>query len=254
LNWIAPADIRKQDDLNTIGALLTIQGMETDYVDRCLALYALGLRRPVPPIVILAACESSAIAETHNTPANGWLALGARAVLGTYFPVDANLTLMLISRLLANLAEAINGRQFLPTWELVVFKTLALNRYLDFLYAFDESLSRKGLRRTPGEFILEYTFQWNQRPERDPDELYRLCPEIMISALRRFSAELVDEFRNFLAAGKIVPHTMFFTHLGSPESILLRKAARRSSPSSPAQDYWRARLRETRTPSGRADH
>jgi hypothetical protein len=200
----------------------------------------------VPPIVILAACETSAIAETHNTPANAWLAIGARAVLGTYFPVQADLTIVLITRILANLAEAITGKQVLPTWELVVSKTLALNRYLDFLYGFDDFLTRKGLQPVPREFILEYTFLWNDRPERDSDQLYRLCPEIMVEALQRFDASLVDEFRNFLALGRILPHTMFFTHLGSPESILLRKGKVRSTVGSPAERYWRARLRESR--------
>jgi hypothetical protein len=45
----------------------------------------------VPRIVMLGACETAAIAETHSTPANAWLAQGARAVLGTYFPVQADI-------------------------------------------------------------------------------------------------------------------------------------------------------------------
>src|SRR6266478_1442275 len=73
----------------------------------------------VPPIVLLAACESAAIAETHNTPANGWLAFVARSVLATYFPVQADLTSILFGRIFANLLEAVHGIQLLETWAVV---------------------------------------------------------------------------------------------------------------------------------------
>jgi hypothetical protein len=147
---------------------------------------------------------------------------------------------------LANLAEAVTGKQFLPTWELVVSKTLALNRYLDFLYAFDEFLIGRGKDPVPRDFILEYTFQWNQHTERDPARLYTLCPEIMAAALQRFGSFLVDAFREFLAAGPPLPHTMFFTHLGSPEGILIRKSASPTNEESPSEAYWNERLRESR--------
>jgi hypothetical protein len=200
----------------------------------------------IPPIVILAGCETSAIAETHNTPANAWLALGARAVLGTYFPVQADLTLVLVTRILANLFEAIMGKQFLPTWELVVSKTLMLNRYLDFLNGFDEYLSSKGLKSVPREFILEYTYQWNHHSEHDVGRLYTLCPEIMAAAMRRFGQVYEDKFREYLAVESPLPHTMFFTHLGSPESILLRKTRGQSDLGNPAERYWSHRQRQDR--------
>jgi hypothetical protein len=105
----------------------------------------------IPPIVMLAACETAAIAETHNTPANAWLALGARSVLATYFPVRADLTTVLFTRVFANLLEAVHGRQLLSTWSVVVAKTLALNRYLDYLYGFVEWCLQRGRPVPPRE-------------------------------------------------------------------------------------------------------
>lgn len=134
---------------------------------------------------------------------------------------------------------------------MVVSKTLALNRYLDFLYAFNEFLARKGNDPVPDDFIMEYTFQWNHHPESDPAQLYKLCPEIMASALRHFGLSFVDAFREFLAAGPPLPHTMFFTHLGSPEGILIRKSASHANEDSPSERYWSERLQESREPFSR---
>lgn len=42
-----------------------------------------------PPIIILSACDTHAADRNHATTANGFLALGVRAVLGSVFPLDA---------------------------------------------------------------------------------------------------------------------------------------------------------------------
>jgi len=195
----------------------------------------------VPPIVLLAACETAAIAETHNNPANGWLALGARSVLATYFPVEADLTNVLFTRIFANLLEAVHGKQQLHSWAVIISKTLILNRYLDFFYGFVDWRARRGLSPVPGEALLEYTFLWNQ--ERGSlAEGYRHCPELLARALDRFSSELGDSFREYLQREPTVPHTMFFAHLGAPDTILIRKER---SPTydedGPALKYWKMR-------------
>jgi CHAT domain len=198
----------------------------------------------VPPIVLLAACETAAIAETHNTPANGWLALGARSVLASYFPVEADLTTALFSRIFANLLEAVHGRQQLGSWAAVVSHTLSLNRYLDFFYGFNEWRRSRRLPPTPGEVILEYTYLWN-RLRCPPAEAYQRCPQLLIMAMERFGSELAASFREYVSSGITLPHTMFFSHLGAPETIILGKERQPSfDEDSPAQMYWQMRSRE----------
>ena len=199
----------------------------------------------IPPIVLLASCETAAIAETHNTPANGWLALGARSVLATFFPVQADLTSVLYTRIFANLLEAVHGRQRLDTWAIVVSKTLILNRYLDFFYGFVEWRTRRQLPQPPREVFLEYTYLWNQQ-RWSPADGYRGCPELLAQAINRFGKELGDSFRQYLRTEVTVPHTMFFTHLGAPETIVIRKEPQPGfETNSPTVAYWRMRAQET---------
>jgi len=195
----------------------------------------------VPPIVLLGACETAALAETHNTPANGWLALGARSVLATYFPVQADLTVVLFGRIFANLHEALHGKQELNTWAAVVSKTIFLNRYLDFFYGFVERCQARKEPVPPGEVFLEYTYLWN-REQMSLAEGYRRCPELLARAIDRFSKELGDSFREYLRTERTVPHTMFFSHLGAPETILIRKDAKHERPEeSVGLAYWEKR-------------
>lgn len=195
----------------------------------------------VPPIVLLGACETSALAQTHNNPANAWLSLGARSVLATFLPVQADLTCTLYTRIMANLLEATCGEQRLQDWATVVSKTLILQRYLDFFHAFLEWRKEKRLKPVPSEFYWEYTFRWN-KSTKDLAEGYRRCPALVRDTLAHFGEDLAQEFDHFLMLDRVMPHTMFFTHLGSPETITLRKQKRNNVDiGRSAVEYWRQR-------------
>jgi hypothetical protein len=205
----------------------------------------------VPPIVLLAACETAAIAETHNTPANGWLALGARSVLATYFPVQADLASILFGRIFANLLEAVHGNQVLETWAVVVSKTLLLNRYLDFFFGYVDWARARQLPIPPGEIFLEYTYLWNQ-DGRSLVEGYRDCPALLARAMDHFGGEFGAHFSEYLRDEVTVPHTMFFAHLGSPETIRIRKERQPTyDEQSPALAYWE--MRASAEPEGTSE-
>jgi hypothetical protein len=198
----------------------------------------------VPPIVLLAACETAAIAETYNTPAVGWLALGARSVRATYFPIQADLTLVLFGRIFANLMEAITGDEALESWEAVVSKTIFLKRYLDFYYGYLRWAERKRLPLPPRGVSLEYTFLWNRRVSSLADGV-RETPDILAKALDHFGPEFAESFRRYLAEESTVPHTMFFSHLGASETIkILKERKKNHDTDSPALRYWRKRSAE----------
>ncbi|MBR0704563.1 CHAT domain-containing protein [Bradyrhizobium diazoefficiens] len=62
----------------------------------------------VPPIVILSACDThGADASSQATVGNGFLAIGARTVLGTLLPVDGRASAGFIARLVFRIAEFI---------------------------------------------------------------------------------------------------------------------------------------------------
>ena len=61
----------------------------------------------VPPIVILSACDTHGADRNHNSAANGFLACGARTVLATLLPIDANDAAEFTARLLLRIANGI---------------------------------------------------------------------------------------------------------------------------------------------------
>lgn len=198
----------------------------------------------MPPIVLLAACESAVLAETHNTPANAFLILGARTVLATYFPVQADLTAILYRRIIVNLFEAIKGRDDMRTWQGVVSKTLMLNRYLDYVIQFSGWLKRKRRAQIPAEFFREYTYRWNSSGFKNMAEGYKRCPELIQEALAHFSKDIAQDFNDYVRNTQPVQHTMFFSQLGSPETILLHKAESRAPEPADVRNYWDKRKKE----------
>lgn len=200
----------------------------------------------IPPIVILGACETAAMAESHNTPAVAWLALGARTVLCTYFPVDAALTLTLLVRLIANFSDAVEKNTREGTWSEVVSKTLGLNRYLDFLEGYDRWRLKKGLGRVPIDFRLEYTYRYN-KARLSPEEGYHACTALMREAMMHFGKGYEQSFNHYLMHVRTIPHTMFFTQLGSSESIHIRKTREADHAENRALTYWQERAEQDST-------
>ncbi len=66
----------------------------------------------------------------------------------------------------------------------------------------------------------------------------------------RFGSEFGEHFRQYLRAEVTVPHTMFFAHLGAPETIRIRKESRPTyDEASPAFAYWQMRASGDASPS-----
>lgn len=75
-------------------------------IEESIDIWQLQRKRPrVPPIVVLSACDTHAADRNHASTANGFLAIGARTVLGSVFPIDARDASSFIARLLYRIAE-----------------------------------------------------------------------------------------------------------------------------------------------------
>jgi hypothetical protein len=194
----------------------------------------------IPSIVILGACETAAMAESHNTPAIAWLGLGARTVLATYFPVDAAPTLVVLARILANFCEAFEKNTSCSTWSEVVSKTLGLNRYLDFVEGFNRWCDKKRLPHAPTEFGMEYTYRYN-KARLSAQAGYHACKQVMQDAMRHFGNQCANAFEYYLKHIPTIPHTMFFTQFGSPETIKIIKTKDADTQNNKAHEYWQER-------------
>jgi hypothetical protein len=102
------------------GAILIFDGHGANNADEPVGKLMLGreavdvweLRRKVrmPPIVLLSACDTQGLdASSHATVGNGFLALGALAVLATLLPVGGVSSAGLISRLVYRITDFVPG-------------------------------------------------------------------------------------------------------------------------------------------------
>lgn len=112
-------------------AKLYLQGADVD-------VWSLrGQIERVPPIIMLSACDTHAPDQNHATAASGFLALGARSVLGTLFPVSAidaaSLAARLVYRVAAFIPAATSVFQSALTWTEVVCGILRMQALTDVL-------------------------------------------------------------------------------------------------------------------------
>lgn len=99
-----------------------------------------GLRDRIhnmPPIVVLSACDTHAADRNHATTANGFMSLGARAVLSSVLPLDARDAASFAARLVYRVSEFVPGAIKLfdqaITWTEVISGLLRMQLLTDFL-------------------------------------------------------------------------------------------------------------------------
>jgi len=97
----------------------------------------------MPPIVLLSACDTHAADRNHATVGNGFLALGARAVLASVFPLFAPTAATFIARLLYRISVfvevAINIRQRALTWLEIVSGMIRMQLLSDLNHALERA-------------------------------------------------------------------------------------------------------------------
>lgn len=182
----------------------------------------------VPPIVLLGSCWTAAASEsTFDTPALAYLSMGARAVLGTLLPVQADRTNILFSDILLTLRAAIlDHHSGVDTWGKVVFSALSRSNYRDVILNFNAN-RRTGKRIPEDQTAREFEKLWQQRfspnSRSSLAESYNAVDELLIEAVKTTAPHLVPEFSLVTGRDIGIPHSCFFSHLGSPDTIKLRK-------------------------------
>ena len=168
-----------------------------------------------PPIVILSACDTHAADRNHATVANGFLALGCRAVLASVFPLHASQAAVFTARLLYRVSE------FVPA-AVGMFK-----RSLTWL----EVVSGM-LRRQLTTDILRHLESVNLIPDKDSMAVHQSVTNLadvggsddplsdVHQALLDYGIppdRLSQEIQRAVASSS----TISYLHLGRPETILI---------------------------------
>jgi hypothetical protein len=99
----------------------------------------------IPPIVVLSACDTHAAARNHATTANGFMSLGARAVLASVFPLNAHNAASFAARLVYRVSEfvpgAIEAFDQAITWTEVVSGLVRMQLLTDYLRLLEDKKS-----------------------------------------------------------------------------------------------------------------
>jgi hypothetical protein len=98
-------------------------------------VWGLAYRARIPPIVILSACSTFALAGSHASVGNGLLRSGAIAVVGTLLPVNAAKSSLFVARLLYRIDAFLPAIRELGV-ELITWRSL-VSTFLQMSYATD---------------------------------------------------------------------------------------------------------------------
>ena len=177
----------------------------------------------VPAIVILAACETLP-GSSERSAARTYLSFGSRAVVSTSLSVHADLTLAFVSNIL-HVFWKISGEldKGPATWGDVVWIALMKSYLNDAAYLFNEQRQRKGLATISPEDIQVASERWRNANLRN--DVFQVRPEspgiehFLSEVVRARDPKLADSFNHLLKSGLFVPHSLFFSHLGFPDTL-----------------------------------
>ncbi|HEU5048411.1 MAG TPA: CHAT domain-containing protein [Rickettsiales bacterium] len=170
----------------------------------------------VPPIVVLSACDTHAADRNHASTANGFLACGARAVLGAVFPIDARDAAVFVARLLYRITD------FIPrahkafsrslTWMEIMSGMIRMQLVTDFLTRLeDKNIINEVLYKEihlDGNIAINAGEDWPF--------------EVLISKIVERS---IDEnlARKELYAATVNSTSLSYLQVGRPETIIIHK-------------------------------
>ncbi len=168
-----------------------------------------------PPIIILSACLTSALAGSHASVANSFLARGSISVLGTLLPVNAIKSAIFVGRLVYRISAFLKAIQKMRvdvlTWRTFITGFLRMSFCTDFLMLFRDEL--KWI--TPEEYTELHTqcsYLINTNHPDWYDESLKLISEVANKPIETVDMTVQD-------IG--LTETMYYSQLGRPESIVI---------------------------------
>lgn len=172
----------------------------------------------MPPIVILSACDTHAADRNHATTANGFLALGARAVLASVFPLYAPTAASFTARLLFRVAKYVGATIRLfersISWLDVVSGMLRMQLLTDFL----QHLTLKKMI-THENYLHVHNLGNTAINGGDPNPFSTILDALVELGIKR--TDLTRELEFTVANSSAIS----YLHVGRPETIIIADSA-----------------------------
>jgi len=171
----------------------------------------------IPPIVLLSACDTHPIDGSHASTANGFLAVGAKTVIGTLLPLKANEAAIFISRLLQRI------QQFLPIYTKTLRRSIRWSEVVTgmqrMLYV-TESLhliQRKGAVPINRDSWYRISFESNEIINRNILDWWEKFKQLIKSEIELDGDVIENIFNTWIQ----LPECIKYIQLGNPELILI---------------------------------
>jgi len=183
--------------------------------DTPINVWDLRHRIRVPPIVMLSACDTQAAGASHATAANGFMSLGARAVLGTLLPIHGLDGAVFVARMMLRIAEFVPaaiqeyGRGVL--WSEMVTGLLRMHLLSDLIMA----LRDKGL--IDDEQYLRVGSYGNGAINSGDRNWLEHIRKAIIRETGIGRGELDRRIKRVIATSDAIR----YTHIGNPETIVI---------------------------------
>jgi CHAT domain-containing protein len=173
----------------------------------------------IAPIVILSACDTHAADRNHATTANGFMSLGARAVLSSVFPLDARAAAIFAARLVYRISEfvpaAIEQFNQAITWTEVVAGMLRMQLLTDFLH---HLLNKKAINE---ELYVQIHTEGNHAINGRVDDPFSVVMDALENVGQSRSSLKLD-LELAVANSSVISYLL----VGRPETILIDKRER----------------------------
>lgn len=168
----------------------------------------------IPPIAILSACSTFALAGSHASVANGLIRSGAITVIGTFLPVDAIRSAIFVARLLYRIDSFLPALRQLDT-NFLTWRTL-ISTFLRMSYATDLM-----------KFFIEEK-QWmdnsmfvriGNRTNHDINRLHPAWYERLLRRMSRAARRPIFDIQTTIDTESPLMETMYYCQMGRPEMI-----------------------------------
>jgi hypothetical protein len=170
----------------------------------------------IPPIVVLSACSTFALAGSHASVANGLIRSGAITVIGTFLPVNAALSAVFVARLLYRVDAFLPALKSIGknsvTWRTLISTFLRMSYVTDLMHFLIYTK-----RWLPEEMFTRIAIKSNYDINALRPDWYRR----LMRRISRVSRRSEVEIQTAIDTETPLLETMYYCQIGRPDLICI---------------------------------
>lgn len=172
---------------------------------------------PKPLITVLGACETEVNYGSHLNIGNLLIGSGCPAVIGTHLPIRGNHAVSFISELIRNLVLCFTKKSnnHIYSWDEIILRTYQSHYILDVIISL-EDLMNQDLSFLKYEYI-----DYCKLKNIEGIDVIKLRNDIFKEILKD-NTDLYDMYLELLQKDRIIPLSLLYVSLGSPEKIIIK--------------------------------